>query len=638
MEQEIKKSYIEEETIDVREILSKLYKRRWIIISFVVICTTISLIYSFMLQPVYRATSRILIETASPKVVNFDNVALGEYRDIHSQCEILKSYTVASLVYKIIGDYIPWDKWKGRENITDKNLTEETKIKSLLSRVDVAQFRETRVININVEDIDPELAKKIANAWINAYISYTMETQTSLARYASGWLEKEIKKAKQAVKEAEENLQRYRRTHNIIIDTSSGDSEDTTALFNQLIRRKAELETELAQQLNYFKEKHPLIIGIKSELSSIEDKIKEEKQRQLSLKEKVIQYNILKREVETAQALYESLLNRLRETESIEGLKVTNIKVIDEARLPKSPIRPRKKLNVFIALFFGLFTGTGIAFLLESIDQSIKTPEDAQKTLNLPSLGIISQVSLKDKKIPPELISVKSSLSPITEAYRCLRTNILFSNPDTRKKTIVVTSACPSEGKTTIATNLAIVFAQLGEKTILVDADFRHPKLHEIFKVPRIEGITEMLVDNRDDYTSNVHPTEVPNLDILVCGAIPPNPSELLGSKRMEKFIDGLCNIYDKVIFDTPPVLAVTDSVILSSKVDATILVIKADYTHKKSILRTKELISSVESKILGVVLNMVRVEKGGGYYYYHYYHYYGYPERKKKAKQPTPV
>ncbi|MCK4859883.1 MAG: polysaccharide biosynthesis tyrosine autokinase [Candidatus Omnitrophica bacterium] len=617
-----------EEAVDIREFFLKLYKKKWVIISFIVLCVAFALIYSFMVQPVYKATTRIMIKSNTPRVVNFQQVTLPRYRGIsyyNTQIAVLKSRNIANLVYEKIGGYEPYNKWKSRNSSKQGSFTREVRINSLLGNVKIEFIRQSQLIQIDAEHINPEIAAKIANAWANVYISHSLESQISQVQYASTWLKKEIEKAKGKVKQAEKMLQDYRKAHHII-DASSKETENITFL-DQLIQRKAELEIELSQQLNYYKEKHPIMIGLKSELKLIEEKVKDEKQRLLALKEKAVQYNVLKREVETSQAFYNSLLSRLKETSSIEGLRLSNIEVVDEAKVPKSPVRPNKKTNLTFALFLGLSMGIGTSFLFESLDQSIKTPEDIQKILNLPFLGLIPNTYLKDKKTSAELIVFKDFQSPVVESYSSLRTNIAFSNPDMRKKTLVVTSAGPGQGKTTISTNLATVFAQAGEKTILIDADFRHPRLHSIFGVSRVEGITEILANNKKDFP--IHSTEIPNLDLLVCGAIPPNPSELLGSKSMENFIQQLSKIYDRVIFDTPPVLAVSDAVILSTKVDTTLLIVEAGRTHKKAVIRTAEIIKSVESKIIGAVLNMAKPEKGGGYYYYHY----GYPQQNKKSK-----
>ena len=619
-----------EETLDIRELFSKLSRRKWIIISLAVICVILSLIYSFRLQPVYRATATLLIEIRPPRIMEFEDVAIAEHRDIarhlSSQIEILRSHFLAQLVYERLSGYEPWDRWKGRKTTAGASLGKEERVSALLANVEIEPVRGTSLIEISVKDIDPKLAAKIANAWVDAYISQDLESRASLTRQASDWLEEEIERAKGRLKRAEAALHDYARVHQIT-EASLKEAEEA-ALLNQAIHRKAQLEVELAQQLKYYREKHPVIIGIRSELKSLQDKIATEKERLLALKEKATTFNILQREVETSQALYESLLARFKEVTSIEHLRASTIRIVDPARPPDSPIYPRKKLNLMVALFLGLALGGGIAFFFESLDQTIKTPEDMQKFLSLPFLGLIPFFALKDKEFPPELVAFKDPHSPTAEGYRALRTSITFASPDQKKKALLVTSAVPKEGKTITAINLAISLSQAGEKTILVEADYRHPSLHNIFGISRAEGITEFLTGPGDNLNSYIHSTEIANLDLVTCGSIPPNPSELLGSKSMERLIGQLSEIYDRIIFDAPPVLAVTDAVILSTKVDGTIIIVKADETPRKAVLRTSELVASVGSEIIGAVLNMARLEKHKGYYYYHYY---GHPREKEK-------
>jgi capsular exopolysaccharide synthesis family protein len=292
-------------------------------------------------------------------------------------------------------------------------------------------------------------------------------------------------------------------------------------------------------------------------------------------------------------------------------------------------VRPKKLLNILLAFLIGLAAGTGGALLLEAMDQSIKSIEDIQKILSVPLLGSVPLPKQDEKNILPALMTLKHPSSVVTEAYKSLRTNIMFSNPDMRKKAIVVTSAGPREGKTTVATNLATAMAHAGEKTLLVDADFRYPKLHEIFGLSRKNGITEILSGREADISSYINKTSVTGLDVLLCGAIPPNPSELLGSKSMQLLMEKLCRIYDRIIFDTPPVLAVTDAVILATVADATIFVTMSGQTYRRSAVRAIEMLNSVETKLLGIVLNAVRPADHGGYYHY----YYNYPG-KRKAEQ----
>lgn len=218
-----------------------------------------------------------------------------------------------------------------------------------------------------------------------------------------------------------------------------------------------------------------------------------------------------------------------------------------------------------------------------------------------------------------ELIINKSIKSPIVEAYKTLRTNIQFSMPDGGPRTILITSSGPSEGKSTTSANLAISIAQSNKKVLLVDADLRKSVVHRIFELPNLEGLTNILAENRD-YKELVKPHVLENLDIITAGPKPPNPSELLGSRKMENFLELAKQEYDTIIVDTPPVLAVTDSVILSPLVDGVVLVLGHGQATFDGVDRVKAMLERAEAKILGVVLNRIPVSENGGHYYYYYY------------------
>ena len=362
----------------------------------------------------------------------------------------------------------------------------------------------------------------------------------------------------------------------------------------------------------------------------------------------------LVRKMEVNKRTYGIMLERLEETKIQEAGQKGNIKELDRAILPDFPIKPKKKLNLLLGALIGLGLGIGLTFLLEYFDDSIKDPEELER-IGFPILASIPEISSREvesniqsengnsddlfeaKQIETRLVTHFDPKSPISESYRTLRTNIQFKNKQTKQHVILVTSSAPKEGKSTTVANLAITMAQMGNKTALIDADLRRPVMHSIFNLKKESGITNYLIGNKD-LAEIIKPTFVENLSVIPCGPLPPNPSELLGSGEMARLIKQLKDKFEVILFDSPPVIAVTDAAILSTLVDGVILVIKAHQTHREAIKRAKSLLDNAEARIFGSLLNGVNIKKTYGtnyyYYYYHYYQYYGHDlKRRKKSK-----
>jgi len=335
------------------------------------------------------------------------------------------------------------------------------------------------------------------------------------------------------------------------------------------------------------------------------------------------QITVLQSKVADWQRTYASLLT------SLQGGDVNALSVVEEARLPVYPIGSNVMTNVMLASLIGLILAAGGAFLIEYLDDTIKTDTDVTAVLGLPTLGGI--VDFGDKEGPSIATEKPKSIS--VEAYRALRTNIRFSSPDRQPKTLLITSPLSTEGKTTTAANLGAVFARAGTSTIIVDADLRKPRLHKLFKLDNRAGLTTSLVaDEISQMNGDLKESGVPNLRLLASGPRPPNPSEMLSSERMGTMIQRLAEQAEVVIFDTPPCLAVSDAAVLASKMDGILLLIEAGKTRREAAVRAKEALEQVGGRILGVVLTKIpRKRRGYGYYYYYYYPSYYSDEDKKK-------
>jgi capsular exopolysaccharide synthesis family protein len=368
-----------------------------------------------------------------------------------------------------------------------------------------------------------------------------------------------------------------------------------------------------------------------------------------------IEYNRLNRTKENSEKLYSVVLERTKEGDLARMLQVNNIRVAEAPTLPRGPIRPRTPMNVAVGFLAGLILGIGAAFGREMLDRSVKTQADLEGLLGLTFLGLIPAISPDGAKksknygygrrkklkkadqdtteLNADLIVHQAPLSGPAEAARSIRTNLRFMAPDKPFRVLLVTSASPSEGKTTVACNLAITMAQAGQKTLLLDADLRKPRVHRIFGKSSDVGLTVALLD-RAVLTDELLATDVPDLSVLPAGPIPPNPAELLQSEKFAELLDELKERYDRIVIDSPPVGPVTDAAVLTTQVDGTVLVVRAFRTPREVVADAKRSLQTVGGRVVGAVLNAVNLERSEykGYYQYAYYRKGGYYRNEQKA------
>lgn len=445
------------------------------------------------------------------------------------------------------------------------------------------------------------------------------------------------------------------------------------AVLISLQNRRSDLATKYTDAVNQYGPNWPSVVRLQAQMKQVDEQIlKEEKgiveqlesdyreakqhedllSRALDeqkaevnvMSEKMIQYNILKREAEANKALYDSLQTKLKEAQIASGLKSSNIRVVDPAIVPSNPARPAKTRNIALAFLVGLVGGIGLALLREYLDNTVKTPDDIESLARLPSLAVVPAFGsgplagrrergmLKgagngfDKRI--ELVAQHLPKSQTSEAFRALRTALLLSQPDHPPQVILVTSALPREGKTTAAANLAVTLAQLGDKTVLLDADLRKPGVGRLLNLGsgKYAGLSSYLAGVSSlDLVTIPHPA-IPNLAAIPTGPLPPNPADLLSSHKLAEAIAELRGKYKFIVIDSPPIMAATDAVILSVQVDGVLLVVRSGETPKEAFTRTRDLLTSVKCRMLGVVLNAVDAGAPDYYYSYRYYPYsYGY-------------
>ena len=300
---------------------------------------------------------------------------------------------------------------------------------------------------------------------------------------------------------------------------------------------------------------------------------------------------------------YSTLVASYQQVKLAEAQATTNIVVAEPAAVPDRPIRPRTQTNVVLATIVGALLALGIAFLIEYLDDTVKTPDDVSRASGLSVLGAVTRI--KESGNPTQFISRLRTKSAESEAYRTLRTNIQFSSVDNPIRSLLVTSSNPGEGKSTTSAKLAVVLAQTGQKVIVTDTDLRRPMLHEVFGIPNATGVTNaLLAGEHVSLADYLQPTEIDTLSVLTSGPIPPNPSELLGSQRMQHLIEVLIQAADIVIFDSPPVLVVTDAVVLGRQVDGVLMVVDSGATREHALTQATVELQKTGANVFGVVLN----------------------------------
>lgn len=446
-----------------------------------------------------------------------------------------------------------------------------------------------------------------------------------------------------------------------------------SSLMQALIVDIADLRREHAKLLSIYTEEAPKVQEVKMQIDELNDVLKSERERgaekiardYLAAKkqeellagayqrqqnfsrvvaEKSVQYNILKREVVTSQELYVGLLQRLKEARVSAGLKASNVRLVDPAKPPEKPIRPRVIVNLGLGMISGLIFGIAFAYMQDLLDNTIKTGVEGEQLLHLPALATIplKLQSNGHESHDPQALDEEASLkqlgqgaserastktnglflldetnSVIAEVFRGLRTSVLLSTPDRAPRSLMMTSAEPEEGKTTVSVNLAASLAQLGRRVLLIDGDLRRPSIHSVFKKPQGVGLVTYLA-GQHEWRKGVQSTQYSNLEILVCGPVPPNPAELLFSERMRLLIQEAMEDYDFVIVDSPPVTRVADGLVLAALVDGVIIIIRAGRTPKTEIKKAYAQLESVDANILGLVINKAEHEQST-YYEYSY-------------------
>ena len=731
----------DDETIDLRELWRSVVKRKWVVISVVLILLVSSFLATTLTVPVYKSTATIQIKPPGNQILQYQSftneggaAAYGGFQFRNSQLAILRSREVAESVVRsegiedhpelngeirqrsLIGEirsvyYTVTSAFRMQKRPQVNALSEEQRrerqIKraagALRSRLSTRMIENTDLVAVSFDSFSSGFAARVTNAVIDEYIRSSMQRRYEAGNEAREFLQEQLADMRISLERADQALLDFAR-QNKVADLEQRISMATDTL-NDLNTRLGEIERELIQLGSYktmiergqaadinlinesdeiralrqqraqmateyaslsqrFKEDYPTLVELRNQMDTISDQIAEERtlairsvlsrynslsaeaeslraaieQREqtiLALNTQGVQYNILNRELETNRELYDGLLQRMKEIGVAAGIQENNIAVIEAALPPGGPYKPNMSRNLAMALAMGLAIGVGLALVLEFFDSTIRRTEDLEAITGRSVLGLVPLVKQKSMRqdnrqftTPERAVghySARFPKSSVSEAFRSLRTSLMFSTPEGMPKTILVTSPGPGDGKTTTAINLATVMAQNGSRVLLVDADLRKPRLHRDFGKPQSPGLTNRIAGRQSngDESSAIVATDVHGLFMMPSGNQAPNPAELLSSERMTKIIAMNSRAFDHVIIDSAPILGLADAMILSRLVDGVIVVTSAGATGKDNIKASMRRLAQVRAPILGVVLNAVDLDSPDYAYYSSYYYNY---------------
>ena len=631
--------------LNLRDYLRIFRKRKFIIVITFLVVTITSFFYLSLQQPIYEASTTVkILERQSIAGLLTEWIVYSPADIMESQAKIITGFPImqkVALHLGLIDDTIPTSKIHSIAGGLQGSVTTET-------------VKQTNIIRITATTGNAKESMDLANTVAQVYVEENLLEKRKQASTARQFIEEQLSQLEGRLKEGEEHLRKF------------SDEVKGIRLAEPIQKKLVDLEFQLVAFLQRYTDKHPQVIQLKEQIKDLEAQL-------AGFSGQELEYARLAREVEVNKKLYDMLKEKLEEARITEAQKVSDVSIVDPAVMPRSPVGPQKKTGILIGGIMGLILGIGLAFMFETLDTSIGTIEDVENLLKLPVLGVIPSVpggfkaeknifeKFKRKFLPSiptdaeesyiRLVVHHKSNSPIAEAYRNLRTNLKLGPS---QKTFLITSAGPREGKTTILANLGLTIAQKGVKTLLVSSDLRRPALAKTFGIKREPGLNEIIAGtvNLEDALRNISDIMlgdiqldeiiktpgIENIWILPAGHLPFNPAEVLGSKDMSKLIEELKKRFDVILFDSPPVLPVTDASLLAPKMDSTVICYEIGRTARAALLRAKIQLESTGAKISGVVLNHIapQTETMAAYpYYYRYkYGYYGKEESDKKHKR----
>ncbi|CAA6824264.1 MAG: Capsular exopolysaccharide family [uncultured Thiotrichaceae bacterium] len=706
----------DEKPADVRDVLSTLGRKKWLIFGIASLFTVIAMIISLAMTPVYRAAATIKIDPDEKKLFDFDvktgNRSPMENKEfMQTQYKLLKSRTLARRVIDTLeleasllakannasnrpfyADFMEDFNAKMEANavtssdIKTPNTTPPAELEFLLN-LDIKPVVNSQLVNIYFTDKDPELAAAIVNNLTAKFIEMNLDSRRDVASDSKNFLLEQISQTKSDLEASEKELVDYERKYNIA-NTGKGSTPDGNSydiinndytraktqridaeaayrqqqnsageiriLDNLVIQQlKSELQTlqnRYQQDLQQFKPQYPAMVALRQRINTTqqslnreintvkqstsqdlkkrfdaarqkEQELSKERERErlrlLNSRDKNNGHVTIQREVQTNRELYEGLLQRVKEVSIAGGVGSSNISIIDPALIPFEKHKPNTKLNMALGLVLGTLIGGLLALLLDTRDDRIRSVDDLKKLTQLPVLGVFPNTKVKSNtrgKRQPILVTDHPS-SAMSEAFRSLRTNMLFSTSEGIPKLLHLTSSGSGEGKSNTAINLACVFAQTGKNVLIIDADLRKPSLHKYLKLSNQRGLCNYL-DNEIEISEIESETSIEGLTAITSGGVSPNPADQLSSDKMVELLRMASDAYDLVIIDSPPVMGLADALILSNRSTATLFIVSSHEARKSHILGALERLRMGYGNVIGFVLTKSREGKKSGYGY----------------------
>lgn len=570
-------------------------------------------IYMIQQPNLYEATARVIIEAQAPKVVQFQEVnPLGTASVqgfLQTEYRVIASRAVMSRVVEELhlAAFPPFS-------------LEKDPVIVLQKMVSIEPVRSTKLVDIRVAGNNPQLLTRITNSVADTYARVNLERRRGFTTGGVEWLGAEVTKMEQKMQGAQLALQTFLEQHGTV---DLGQEQQSTILQRLQALNAALTETrkERIESETKYREKHPNLLEIQAKERELQLALYDQQQQALELSRLSIQYDTLLREVKSNEAIYNSLLTRLKELSVQEGLQANNVQVVDYALLPENPIGPQRTRMVILVALLGLGLSAGLSSLREILVRTIRTRREFEQLLGIPFLGHLPIIQVSRESRGEECLALLSEpLSTTAEAVRAIRTTMEFLLPSGEPHVLLVTSALPEEGKSLISLTLAVALKELGRKVLLIDTDMRRPSIHRLLNLPLEPGLSGYLQDQVGLEELAQVASQAGDLPVITAGMTPSQPTDLLANSKMRQLLEALKKEYPYLLLDTPPVLSVADTTVLAGMADGVIFTISAGRTHRDVAMAGKQRLVDVGVKIIGGILNRARpeLERGYRYYYYH--------------------